>query len=543
MAKEIHYADEARNKLAAGVQKLTDAVKVTMGPRGRNVLIQRSYGAPLITKDGVSVAKEVELKDVLENMGAQLVKEVASNTADEAGDGTTTATILANSIFKEGLRNITAGANPVEVKRGMDKALEAILAELKAASRIINDKKEIAQVATISANSDERIGAMIAEAMDKVGRDGVITVEEAKGINDELDVVEGMQFDRGYLSPYFINNSEKMTVELDHPFILLFDQKISNLKDLLPVLEQVQKSSRPLLIIAEDVDGEALATLVVNKLRGVLNITAVKAPGFGDRRKAMLQDIAVLTRAQVISEEIGRTLDSATVADLGQAARVVISKDNTTIVDGAGDKDAVNGRIKEIRTQIESTTSEYDKEKLQERLAKLAGGVAVIKVGAATETEMKEKKDRVDDALSATKAAVEEGIVIGGGAALIRAAAKVKHDLSGDQKIGWEIILRAITAPVKQIAENAGYDAGVVVNTIVSATNENIGFNAATGEYVDMYEAGIIDPLKVERVALTNATSVSSMLLTTEATIHEIKEDKPALPDMSGMGGGMPGMM
>ena len=543
MAKEIHFSDDARNKLAAGVQKLTDAVKVTMGPRGRNVLIQRSYGAPLITKDGVSVAKEVELKDALENMGAQLVKEVASNTADEAGDGTTTATILANSIFKEGLRNITAGANPVEVKRGMDKALEAILENLKASSRVINDKKEIAQVATISANSDERIGAMIAEAMDKVGRDGVITVEEAKGINDELDVVEGMQFDRGYLSPYFINNSEKMTVELDHPFILLFDQKISNLKDLLPVLEQVQKSSRPLLIIAEDVEGEALATLVVNKLRGVLNITAVKAPGFGDRRKAMLQDIAVLTRAQVISEEIGRTLDSATIADLGQAARVVISKDNTTIVDGAGDKDAVNSRIKEIRTQIEATTSEYDKEKLQERLAKLAGGVAVIKVGAATETEMKEKKDRVDDALSATKAAVEEGIVIGGGAALIRAAAKVKLDLAGDQKIGCEIILRAITAPVKQIAENAGYDAGVVVNTIVSATNENIGFNAATGEYVDMYEAGIIDPLKVERVALTNATSVSSMLLTTEATIHEIKEDKPAaMPDMGGMGG-MPGMM
>ncbi|MFA6629290.1 MAG: chaperonin GroEL [Sulfuricurvum sp.] len=543
MAKEIHFSDDARNKLAAGVQKLTDAVKVTMGPRGRNVLIQRSYGAPLITKDGVSVAKEVELKDALENMGAQLVKEVASNTADEAGDGTTTATILANSIFKEGLRNITAGANPVEVKRGMDKALEAILENLKAASRVINDKKEIAQVATISANSDERIGAMIAEAMDKVGRDGVITVEEAKGINDELDVVEGMQFDRGYLSPYFINNSEKMTVELDHPFILLFDQKISNLKDLLPVLEQVQKSSRPLLIIAEDVEGEALATLVVNKLRGILNITAVKAPGFGDRRKAMLQDIAILTRAQVISEEIGRTLESATVADLGQAARVVISKDNTTIVDGAGEKEMVEMRVKEIRTQIETTTSEYDKEKLQERLAKLAGGVAVIKVGAATETEMKEKKDRVDDALSATKAAVEEGIVIGGGAALIRAAAKVKLDLNGDQKIGCEIILRAITAPVKQIAENAGYDAGVVVNTIVTAANENIGFNAATGEYVDMYEAGIIDPLKVERVALTNATSVSSMLLTTEATIHEIKEDKPApMPDMGGMGG-MPGMM
>ncbi|MCI4407231.1 MAG: chaperonin GroEL [Sulfuricurvum sp.] len=543
MAKEIHFSDDARNKLAAGVQKLTDAVKVTMGPRGRNVLIQRSYGSPLITKDGVSVAKEIELKDTLENMGAQLVKQVASNTADEAGDGTTTATVLANAIYQEGLRNITAGANPVEVKRGMDKALEAILENLKASSRIINDKKEIAQVATISANSDERIGAMIAEAMEKVGRDGVITVEEAKGINDELDVVEGMQFDRGYLSPYFINNSEKMTVELDHPFILLFDQKISSLKDLLPVLEQVQKSSRPLLIIAEDVEGEALATLVVNKLRGILNITAVKAPGFGDRRKAMLQDIAVLTGAQVISEEIGRTLDSATIADLGNASRVVISKDNTTIVDGAGDKAMVEMRIKEIRTQIDSTTSEYDKEKLQERLAKLAGGVAVIKVGAATETEMKEKKDRVDDALSATKAAVEEGIVIGGGAALIRAAAKVSLELSGDQKIGCEIILRAIKAPVKQIADNAGYDAGVVVNTIATSANENTGFNAATGEYVDMFEAGIIDPLKVERVALTNAVSVSSMLLTTEATIHEIKEDKPAMPDMSGMGGGMPGMM
>jgi chaperonin GroEL len=543
MAKEIHFSDEARNKLAAGVQKLTDAVKVTMGPRGRNVLIQKSYGSPSITKDGVSVAKEIELKDPLENMGAQLVKQVASNTADEAGDGTTTATVLANAIYQEGLRNITAGANPVEVKRGMDKALEAILANLKASSRVINDKKEIAQVATISANSDERIGNMIAEAMEKVGRDGVITVEEAKGINDELDVVEGMQFDRGYLSPYFINNSEKMTVELDHPFILLFDQKISNLKDLLPVLEQVQKSSRPLLIIAEDVEGEALATLVVNKLRGILNITAVKAPGFGDRRKAMLQDIAILTGGQVISEEIGRTLESATIGDLGNAARVVISKDNTTIVDGAGEKAMVEMRIKEIRTQIDATTSEYDKEKLQERLAKLAGGVAVIKVGAATETEMKEKKDRVDDALSATKAAVEEGIVIGGGAALIRAATGVTlDDLSHDQKIGCEIILRAIKAPVKQIAINAGYDAGVVVNTIATATNPNIGFNAATGEYVDMFEAGIIDPLKVERVALTNAVSVSSLLLTTEATIHEIKEDKPAMPDMGGMGG-MPGMM
>jgi chaperonin GroEL len=547
MAKEIHFSDEARNTLAAGVQKLTDAVKVTMGPRGRNVLIQKSFGSPNITKDGVSVAREIELKDPLEDMGAQLVKQVASNTADEAGDGTTTATVLANAIFQEGLRNITAGANPVEVKRGMDKATEAILAELKALSKSIKDKTEIAQVATISANSDKEIGNMIAEAMEKVGQDGVITVEEAKGISDELDVVEGMQFDRGYLSPYFITNSEKMIAEIENPFILLFDQKISNLKDLLPVLEQVQKSNRPLLIIAEDVEGEALATLVVNKLRGILNISAVKAPGFGDRRKAMLQDIAILTGGQVISEEIGRTLESATIADLGQASRVVIDKDNTTIVDGIGDTAAVQARIGEIKTQIEATTSEYDKEKLQERLAKLSGGVAVIKVGAATETEMKEKKDRVDDALSATKAAVEEGIVIGGGAALIRAASKVSLDLEGDQKIGYEIILRAVKAPVKQIADNAGFDTGVVVNGIETAENENVGFNAAAGEYVDMFEAGIIDPLKVERVALTNATSVSSLLLTTEATIHEIPEEKPAAaaPDMGGMGGmgGMPGMM
>ncbi len=544
MAKEIQFSDSARNTLAEGVQKLTDAVKVTMGPRGRNVLIQKSFGAPSITKDGVSVAREIELSDPIENMGVQLVKQVASNTADEAGDGTTTATVLANAIFKEGLRNITAGANPVEVKRGMDKATEAILEELKAISKTIKDKSEIAQVATISANSDERIGNMIAEAMEKVGQDGVITVEEAKGISDELDVVEGMQFDRGYLSPYFITNSEKMIAEIDNPYILLFDQKISNLKDLLPVLEQVQKTNRPLLIIAEDVEGEALATLVVNKLRGILNISAVKAPGFGDRRKAMLQDIAILTGGQVISEEIGRTLESTTIEDLGQASRVVIDKDNTTIVDGAGDKAAVEARIKEIKTQMESTTSEYDKEKLQERLAKLAGGVAVIKVGAATETEMKEKKDRVDDALSATKAAVEEGIVIGGGAALVRAASKVDLALEGDQKIGCEIILRAVKAPVRQIAENAGYDAGVVVNAIENADNENLGFNAATGEYVDMFEAGIIDPFKVERVALTNATSVSSLLLTTEATIHEIPEEKPAAaaPDMGGMGG-MPGMM
>ncbi|MBU0631668.1 chaperonin GroEL [bacterium] len=541
MAKDIIFSDEARNKLARGVAQLCDAVKVTMGPRGRNVLIQKSYGSPVITKDGVSVAREIELKDRLENMGAQLVKEVASRTADEAGDGTTTATVLANAIFSEGLRNITAGANPIEVKRGMDKACEAILANLKAASKSVKDKKEIAQVATISANSDTQIGDMIAEAMEKVGQDGVITVEEAKGISDELVVVEGMQFDRGYLSPYFITNTEKMTAEIEQPYILLSDQKVTSLKDLLPVLEQVQKTSRPLLIIAEDVEGEALSTLVVNKLRGVLNITAVKAPGFGDRRKAMLQDIAVLTNGTVISEETGHTLQGATIQHLGQAGRVVIDKDNSVIVNGAGSSEAVKARIAEIKTQIEATSSEYDKEKLQERLAKLSGGVAVIKVGAATETEMKEKKDRVDDALSATKAAVEEGIVIGGGAALVRAAMKVNLDLTGDQKIGCEIILRAVKAPVKQIAINAGYDAGVVVNAIENATNENIGFNAATGEYVDMFEAGIIDPLKVERVALVNATSVSSLLLTTEAAIYEIPDEKSA-PDMSGMGG-MPGMM
>jgi chaperonin GroEL len=538
MAKEIIFSDNARNALARGVAQLTDAVKVTMGPRGRNVLIQKSYGSPVITKDGVTVAREIELKDKLEDMGAQLVKQVASNTADEAGDGTTTATVLANAIFSEGLRNITAGANPVEVKRGMDKACAAILENLKAASKSVKDKKEIAQVATISANSDTAIGDMIAEAMDRVGQDGVITVEEAKGIYDELEVVEGMQFDRGYLSPYFITNTEKMIAEIEHPWILLVDSKISSLKDMLPVLEQVQKTSRPLLIIAEDVEGEALSTLVVNKLRGILNISAVKAPGFGDRRKAMLQDIAILTGGTVIAEETGHTLSGATLDMLGQASRVVIDKDNTVVVNGAGKEEAVKARIAEIKVQIDATSSEYDKEKLQERLAKLSGGVAVIKVGAATETEMKEKKDRVDDALSATKAAVEEGIVIGGGAALVRAAAKVKLDLEGDQKIGCEIILRAVKAPMKQIAANAGYDTGVVVNAVENATNENIGFNAATGEYVDMFEAGIIDPLKVERVALTNATSVSSLLLTTEAAIFELPKN-----DADDMSGGMPSQM
>lgn len=545
MAKEIIFSDEARNKLYEGVKKLNDAVKVTMGPRGRNVLIQKSFGAPNITKDGVSVAKEVELKENLENMGASLVREVASKTADQAGDGTTTATVLAHAIFKEGLRNITAGANPIEVKRGMDKACEAIVDELKKLSREVKDKKEIAQVATISANSDEKIGALIADAMERVGKDGVITVEEAKSINDELSVVEGMQFDRGYLSPYFITNADKMIVELSNPYILLFDKKITSLKDLLPILEQIQKTGKPLLIIAEDIEGEALATLVVNKLRGVLNISAVKAPGFGDRRKAMLEDIAILTGGEVIAEELGRTLESATLEDLGQASSVIIDKDNTTIVNGAGDKANIDARVNQIKAQIAETTSDYDREKLQERLAKLSGGVALIKVGAATETEMKEKKDRVDDALSATKAAVEEGIVIGGGAALIKAKSKIKLKLEGDEAIGAAIVERALRAPLRQIAENAGFDAGVVVNSVENSSDENAGFDAAKGEYVDMFKAGIIDPVKVERIALLNAVSVASMLLTTEATISEIKEDKPAMPDMSAMGGmgGMGGMM
>lgn len=545
MAKEIIFADDARNRLYTGVKKLSDAVKVTMGPRGRNVLLQKSFGAPTITKDGVSVAKEIELADTIENMGAGLVREVASKTNDEAGDGTTTATVLAHAIFKEGLRNITAGANPIEVKRGMDKFAAAVIEELKSVAKKVEGKKEIAQVATISANSDTSVGDLIAEAMEKVGKDGVITVEEAKSINDELNVVEGMQFDRGYLSPYFITNPEKMQVELNSPFILLFDKKISNLKDLLPVLEQIQKTGKPLLIIAEDIEGEALATLVVNKLRGVLNISAVKAPGFGDRRKAMLEDIAILTGGEVISEELGRTLESATLSDLGQADRVVIDKDNTTIVNGAGSKDSIGARINQIKAQIIETTSDYDKEKLQERLAKLSGGVAVIKVGAATETEMKEKKDRVDDALNATKAAVEEGIVVGGGAALIKAGNKVNLNLNGDELIGAQIVKRALFAPLRQIAENAGFDAGVVANAVSTAKEANYGFNAASGEYVDMFEAGIIDPVKVERVALQNAVSVASLLLTTEATVSEIKEDKPAMPAMPDMGGmgGMGGMM
>ena len=542
MAKEIFFSDDARNKLYSGVKQLADAVKVTMGPRGRNVLLQKSFGSPVITKDGVSVAREIELADSLENMGAQLVKEVASKTNDEAGDGTTTATILAESIFKEGLRNVTAGANPVQLKRGMDKACISILDELKTMSKVVDTKDQIAQVATISANSDTAIGDMIAEAMDKVGKDGVITVEEAKGIEDELDVVEGMQFDRGYLSPYFVTNVEKMTAEMENPFILLSDKKISSLKELLPILEAVNQTQRPLLIIAEDVDGEALSTLVVNRLRGSLNISAVKAPGFGDRRKAMLQDIATLTGGVVISEEMGMTLEGATMDILGTASKVVIDKDNTTIVDGAGDKEAVESRIGQIRNEIENTSSDYDREKAQERLAKLSGGVAVIKVGAPTETEMKEKKDRVDDALSATRAAVEEGIVIGGGAALIRAAQKVSHKLDGDEQIGADIIIRAVKAPMKQISMNAGFDAGVVVNEIEKSDDINIGFDASTGNYVNMFDAGIVDPTKVERVAMQNAVSVASLLLTTEATVSDIKEDKTPMPPMPDMGGGMGGM-
>ncbi|RLA74820.1 MAG: chaperonin GroEL [Epsilonproteobacteria bacterium] len=541
MAKDINFGDDARHKLYSGVKKLNDAVKVTMGPRGRNVLLQKSYGSPAITKDGVSVAREIELDDAIENMGAGLVKEVASNTNDEAGDGTTTATVLAHSIFQEGLRNVTAGANPVQIKRGMDKATKEILANLKAMAKPIKDKKDIAQVATISANSDKDIGDMIADAMGKVGNDGVITVEEAKGISDELDVVEGMQFDRGYLSPYFATNMDKMIAELDNPYILLSEKKISSLKEILPVLEEVNKTQKPLLIIAEDVDGEALSTLVVNRLRGSLNIVAVKAPGFGDRRKASLEDIAILTGGKVISEELGMSLDATTIDMLGTCGKVVVDKDDTTIIDGSGNQKNVNSRINQIKNEIESTTSDYDKEKAQERLAKLSGGVAVIKVGAPTETEMKEKKDRVDDALSATRAAVEEGIIIGGGCALIKACGKYKNNLMDDEKIGADIITRAISSPLKQIATNAGYDSGVVANEIISSKEANKGFDASTGEYVDMFKAGIVDPVKVARVAVQNAVSVASLLLTSEATITDIKEQTPS-PAMPDMGGGMPGM-
>jgi len=539
-AKNIHYNMEARDALKRGVDKLADAVKVTLGPRGRNVVIEKSFGAPLITKDGVTVAKEVELSDKVENMGAQMVREVASKTSDIAGDGTTTATVLAQAIIAAGLQNVTAGANPMDLKRGIDKAVAAIIKELRGISRGISDKSEIAQVGTISANNDSTIGNLIADAMEKVGKDGVITVEEAKGTETYSDTVEGMQFDRGYLSPYFVTNPDTMTTDLDDPYILIYDKKISNMKDLLPILEKSVQTGRPLLIIAEDIEGEALATLVVNKLRGTLKIAAVKAPGFGDRRKAMLEDIAILTGGTVISEERGYKLENATLDYLGQAARITIDKDNTTLVDGKGKQDDIKARINQIKAQIESTTSDYDREKLQERLAKLSGGVAVLYIGAASEVEMKEKKARVEDALHATRAAVEEGIVPGGGVALIRASValeKVKAD-NPDEKVGFDIIRRAIEAPLRIISSNAGIEGSIVVQKVKEGKG-NFGYNARTEVYEDLVKAGVIDPTKVTRTALENAASVAGLLLTTEAVISEKPQDKK--PEMTG--GGMPGGM
>ena len=545
MAKNIQFDVEAREGLKKGVDALANAVKVTLGPKGRNVIIGKSFGGPQITKDGVTVAKEIELEDALENMGAQMVKEVASKTNDLAGDGTTTATILAQAIVKEGLKNVTAGANPMDLKRGVDKAVEAIVGELNKNSVTVGSSSEkIKQVASISANNDEAIGSLITEAFEKVGKEGVITVEEAKGTDTYVDVVEGMQFDRGYLSPYFVTNSEKMEADLESPYILLYDKKISAMKDLLPVLEPVAQSGKPLLVIAEDVDGEALATLVVNKLRGSLKIAAVKAPGFGDRRKAMLEDIAILTGGTVISEERGFTLENTTIDMLGTAERVTIDKDNTTVVNGSGDKQNIEARVNQIKSQIETTTSDYDKEKLQERLAKLAGGVAVLYVGAASEVEMKEKKDRVEDALNATRAAVEEGIVAGGGVALLRAR-KVLEKLTSDnldEVTGIQIISRAIEAPLRTIVENAGGEGSVVVAKVLEG-KANFGYDAKSENYVDLLKEGIIDPKKVTRIALENASSVAGMILTTECALVDIKEDAPvAMPPMGG-GGGMPGMM
>ncbi|MEE2605496.1 MAG: chaperonin GroEL [Bacteroidota bacterium] len=543
MAKKIQFDIEAREGLKKGVDALANAVKVTLGPKGRNVIIGKSFGGPQVTKDGVTVAKEIELEDSLENMGAQMVKEVASKTNDLAGDGTTTATILAQSIVNEGLKNVTAGANPMDLKRGVDKAVSAVVENLnKAAKTVGNSSEKIQQIASISANNDNVIGDLITEAFEKVGKEGVITVEEAKGTDTYVDVVEGMQFDRGYLSPYFVTNSEKMESDLESPYILLYDKKISAMKDLLPVLEPVAQSGKPLLVIAEDVDGEALATLVVNKLRGALKIAAVKAPGFGDRRKAMLEDIAILTGGTVISEERGFNIENTTIDMLGSAERVTIDKDNTTIVNGAGDKKAIEDRVNQIKTQIETTTSDYDKEKLQERLAKLAGGVAVLYVGAASEVEMKEKKDRVDDALHATRAAVEEGIVAGGGVALIRARNvldKIKAT-NDDELTGIQIISRALEAPVRTIVANAGGEGSVVVAKIIEG-KDGFGYDAKSEQYVDLFDAGIIDPKKVTRVALENAASVAGMILTTECALVDIKEDTPAAPPMGG--GGMPGMM
>jgi chaperonin GroEL len=538
-AKLIEFEAEARAALKRGVDQLANAVKVTLGPKGRNVVIDKKFGAPTVTKDGVTVAKEVELEDPIENMGAQMVREVASKTSDVAGDGTTTATVLAQAIIREGLKNVTAGANPMDLKRGIDLAVERIVAGLKEISRDVQGKKEIAQVGTISANNDKAIGDLIAEAMDKVGKDGVITVEEAKGTETTMDVVEGMQFDRGYLSPYFVTDPDRMEAELDDPFILIHDKKISSMKDLLPILEKVAQSGRSILIIAEDVEGEALATLVVNKLRGTLRVVAVKAPGFGDRRKAMLEDIAILTGGTVISEEKGYKLDAATVEYLGRAKRIVIDKDNTTVIEGAGQNEEIKRRINEIRSQIEKTSSDYDREKLQERLAKLSGGVAVIKIGAATEVEMKEKKARVEDALHATRAAVEEGIVPGGGVAFLRAVTKL-DGLTGenaDQNIGIQIIRRAIEEPIRQIVQNAGLEGSVVVARVKEGAGD-FGYNAYSDEYTNLLEAGVIDPTKVARVALENAASVSGLLITTESTIVERKDDKPmpAMPHGGGMG-------
>ena len=545
-AKDVQFGNEVRQKMVNGVNVLSNAVKVTLGPKGRNVVLDRAFGGPHITKDGVTVAKEIELKDKFENMGAQMVKEVASKTNDVAGDGTTTATVLAQAIVAEGMKYVTAGMNPTDLKRGIDKAVSALVKELQNIAKPVPEKsKEIAQVASISANSDESIGNIIAQAMNEVGKEGVITVEDGKSLENEVEVVKGMQFDRGYLSPYFVNNPEKQLAELDSPFVLLFDKKISNIRDLLPVLEQVAKTSRPLLIIAEDVEGEALATLVVNNIRGILKTVAVKAPGFGDRRKAMLQDIAILTGGTVIAEEVGLSLEKATLEDLGQAKRIEVGKENTTIIDGLGDKSAVEARVAEIRTQIETATSEYDKEKLQERVAKLAGGVAVIKVGAATEVEMKEKKDRVDDALHATRAAVEEGVVAGGGVALLRARSALSkvETANADQEAGVQIVLRAVESPLRQIVANAGGEPSVVVNKVLEG-NGNFGYNAGNDSCGDMLEMGVIDPAKVTRFALQNAASIAGLMLTTECMVADIPEDKPAAPDMGGMGGmGGMGMM
>ncbi len=539
-AKDVKFGDSGRARMVEGVNILADAVKVTLGPKGRNVVLERSYGAPTVTKDGVSVAKEIELKDKFANMGAQMVKEVASKTSDIAGDGTTTATVLAQAIVREGMKYVAAGMNPMDLKRGIDKAVAATIEELKKISKPCSSAKEIAQVGSISANSDADIGQIIADAMEKVGKEGVITVEDGKSLANELDVVEGMQFDRGYLSPYFINNTDKQQAILENPYVLLFDKKISNIRDLLPVLEQVAKASRPLLIIAEDVDGEALATLVVNNIRGILKTVAVKAPGFGDRRKAMLEDIAILTGGTVISEETGLSLEKATLKDLGSAKRVEIAKENTTIIDGAGQAADIEARVKQIRVQIEEATSDYDKEKLQERVAKLAGGVAVIKVGAATEVEMKEKKARVEDALHATRAAVEEGVVPGGGVALLRARSSLnlKGD-NADQDAGIKIVLRAMEQPLREIVANAGDEPSVVVNEVVKGSG-NFGYNAATSEYGDLVSMGVLDPTKVTRSALQNAASVAGLMLTTDCMVAELAEDKPAapaMPDMGGMGG------